>query len=132
MYIIIVGCGSVGLRLAQQLSLGKDNIVVVEKNSFALDKLGARFNGRAILGDALDLQVLEQAGIAACDALFVLTGNENLNLVVGQVVQKMFTVKKVIVQMHSYAKEEMFRKENFIIINRTNLFLEKFKNCLTS
>ena len=130
MYIIIVGLGSVGLRLAQDLSLSKDNVVVIDKNMDALAKLGSRFNGRTIVGDALDLGVLQEAGMQACDAVFVLTGNENLNLVIGQVAKKTFKVKKVIIQMHSFSKEELYRKQDLIIINRTNLFLDKFKDCI--
>jgi len=130
MYIIIVGCGSVGLRLAQDLSLSRDNVVVIDKSREALGRLGNRFNGRTLIGDALDLNILQEAGVHTCDASFILTGNENLNLVIGQVAQKIFKVKKVIIQMHSFSKEKVFRKHGLIIINRTNLFLEKFKNCL--
>ena len=130
MYIVIVGCGSVGLRLAQDLSLSKDNVVVIDKSRDALGKLGARFNGRTIIGGALDLNVLQEAGMHSCDATFVLTGNENLNLVIGQVAQKTFKVKKVIIQMHSFSKEKIFRREGLIIINRTNLFLDKFKHSI--
>ena len=130
MYIIIVGLGSVGLRLAQDLSLSKDNVVVIDKNREALVKLGNRFNGRTIIGDALDVSVLQEAGMKACDAVFVLTGNENLNLVIAQVAQKIFKVKKVVVQMHSFSKEELYKKQDLIIINRTNLFLDKFKDCI--
>ena len=130
MYIIIVGCGNVGQRLAQEFSLSKDNVVVIDKSREALGRLGGRFNGKTIIGDALDTSVLEQAAMYSCDAAFVLTGNENLNLVIGQVAKKIFKVKKVIIQMHSFSKEEVFKKQGLIIINRTNLFLDKFKNCL--
>ena len=130
MYIIIVGCGEVGLRLAQELALGQDDIVVIDTSRRALERLGARFNGRSIHGDGLDLEVLTEAGINSCDVVFVLTGNETLNLVIGQVAQKTFKVKKAAVQVHSLAKEEIFRKKGLIIINRTNLFLDKFKQCI--
>jgi len=104
--------------------------VVIDKSREALGRLGNRFNGRTLIGDALDLNILQEAGVHTCDASFILTGNENLNLVIGQVAQKIFKVKKVIIQMHSFSKEKVFRKHGLIIINRTNLFLEKFKNCL--
>ena len=130
MYIIIIGCGRVGSKLAQDFSLSKDDVVVIDKNRNALGRLAAPFNGRTIIGDALDLGVLQESGIQSCDAIFILTGNENFNLVIGQVAQKMFKVKKVIVQVFSFPKENAFKDKGLTIINRTNLFLGKFKDCL--
>jgi trk system potassium uptake protein TrkA len=130
MYIIIIGCGRVGTKLAQDFSLSKVDVVVIDKSRKALGKLGAPFNGRTVIGDALDLKVLEDSGIRSCDAIFILTGNENFNLVIGQVAQKMFNVKKVVVQVFSFTKEDTFKDKGLTIINRTNLFLDKFKNCL--
>ena len=131
MYIIIVGCGEVGLRLAQSLSQGQDNVVVIDSKRRALERLGARFNGRTIVGDALDLEILQEAGLDGCDVLFVLTGNENLNLVVGQTAQKLYKMNKVVIQVQSFSKEDIFRKKGLIIVNRTNLFLDKFKECIS-
>ena len=130
MYIIIIGCGRVGAKLAQDFSLSKDDVVVIDKSRKALGRLAAPFNGRTIIGDALDQTVLHEAGIEHCDAIFILSGNEDFNLVVGQVAQKMFGVKKVIVQVFSFPKEAAFRDKGLTIINRTNLFLDKFKDCL--
>ncbi|MBN2120235.1 MAG: TrkA family potassium uptake protein [Candidatus Omnitrophica bacterium] len=130
MYIIIVGCGSVGAKLAQDFSLSRDNVVVIDKSRKALGRLSVPFNGRTLIGDAMDLKILQESGISSCDAIFVLTGNENFNLVLGQIAQKMFKVKKVIVQMFSFSKEEAFKKKDLVIINRTNLFLGRFKECI--
>ena len=131
MYIIIIGCGEVGSRLAKDLSSGKDNVVVIDRSRKALKKLGVRFNGRTLRGDGLDLETLEEAGITSCDVIFVLTGNEDLNLVIGQVAKRMYKVKKVVVQAHSYYKEEIFKNKELVIVNRTNLFLDKFKQCIS-
>lgn len=130
MYIIIVGCGDIGYRLSLEFSSGDDNIVVIDKNRRATENLGTRFNGRIIIGDALDVDVLREANMDTADIVFVLTGNENLNLVIGQLAQKMFKVKKVVVQVRSFLKEEVFKKKGLIIINRTNFFLDKFKKCI--
>ncbi len=131
MYILIVGCGDVGSRLARDLSAGKDNVVIIDRSRKALKKLGLRFNGRAVRGDGLDVGTLEEAGVTSCDAMFVLTGDENLNLVIGQVAKKIYKVKKVVVQAHSHYKEEIFQNKELVIVNRTNLFVDKFKQCIS-
>ncbi|HDN86604.1 MAG TPA: TrkA family potassium uptake protein [Candidatus Omnitrophica bacterium] len=131
MYIIIVGCGETGSKLAEDFSLGKDNVVVIDKNPRALSFLGPRFNGRTIVGDGLDLKILEEAGIKNADYLFVLTGKENTNLVIAQIGKKIYKVKKVIVQVQSFLKEEIFKKKGLITINRKALFLDTFKKCIS-
>ncbi len=130
MYIIIIGCGELGSRLAQELSLSND-VVVIDERPGALRSLGSNFNGKTFVGDGLDVNILKEAGIERAEALFVLTGNEDLNVVIGQLAKKMFKVKKVIIQMFSFSKEEMFGKKGLVIINRNRLFLDRFKEALS-
>jgi len=85
MYIVIVGCGNTGRSLAQELSRGIHNVVVVDKNERSLALLGERFNGMSVLGDALALDILEEAGIKGANALFAVTRDDNLNLVVAEI-----------------------------------------------
>ena len=63
-YIIIVGCGKTGKTLALELAQAH-NVVVIDRSRRALDSLGETFNGKKILGDALNVAVLEEAGIKA-------------------------------------------------------------------
>ena len=130
MHIIIIGCGDLGARLAQDLSLGKDNIVIIDTSRNALKKLGMHFNGRTLRGDGLDPKILEEAGVNSCDLVFVLTGNEDLNIVIAEAVQKMYKVNKVVIQINSLFKEDLVAKKGIITVNRTNLFLEQFKKCI--
>ncbi|RLE46225.1 TrkA family potassium uptake protein [Candidatus Woesearchaeota archaeon] len=132
MYIIIIGCGELGIKLAEELSWDKHDVVVIDKKLSALRKLGSNFNGQTISADALDLEVLKTAGIERAEVLFLLTGNDNLNLVIGQLAKKMFKVRKVIVQVFSFSKERVFKNKGLIIINRNNLFLDRFKEALIS
>lgn len=131
MYIIIVGCGDVGSRLAQELSQGKDNVVVIERSLYALGKLGSRFNGQTLIGDGMDVKILQEAGIENCDVLFALTDNDNLNLVIAQIAQKIFGVKKVVLQVRDFDKEVFARSRGLTVINRNTYFLEMFKRCIS-
>jgi len=132
MYIIIVGCSEIGSRLAKSFSSGKDNVVVIDKSRRALKNLGPGFNGRAVNANGGDLGVLKEAGIESADVLVVLTSNENLNLVIAQAAKKIYNVKKAVVQIQSPQKEEVFKKKGIIMVNRTNLFLDEFKQCILS
>ena len=103
---------------------------MVDKSPSALDSLGPDFNGKKIQGDVLNLEVLESAGIKEADALILLTGNDNLNLVIGKVARKKYEVKKVALQVYDLSKKRLFSQEGLIIVNRTYLLVEVFKKCI--
>jgi len=128
-YIILAGCGKTGRYLALELAQSH-NVVMVDKDRKALDSLGQDFNGKKILGDVLNPEILEAAGIREADSLILLTGNDNLNLVVGKAVLKKYKVKKVALQVYDLKKKKIFSQEGLIIVNRTYLLVEVFKKCI--
>ncbi|UCC95192.1 MAG: TrkA family potassium uptake protein [Candidatus Omnitrophota bacterium] len=129
-YIIIVGCGKTGKELAIELA-HTENVVMVDKNLKQLDFLGDDFNGKKIWGDGLDMHTLEDAGVKEADALFLLTGNDNLNIVVGKVVKRKYGVKSVILQINDVVKKKIFQEEGLTIVNRTYLIVEVLKKCIS-
>ncbi len=128
-YLVIVGGGQTGRNLAQELS-SSHNVVVIDKDKDALDALGESFNGKTVLGDALNVEVLESAGIQDADALILLTGNDNFNLVIGKVARRKYGVEKVVLQVYETRKKKLFAEEGLIIVNRTYLLVEVFKKCI--
>ena len=130
-YIVIVGCGKIGKNLAQELS-GVENVVMVDKSLKNLDSLGDDFNGKKIWADALDVNTLEKAEIKDADAVYLLTGNDNLNLVVGKVIKRKYGVKKIILQVNDAMKKKIFKEEGLTIVNRTYLIVEVLKKCILS
>ncbi|MCQ9205151.1 MAG: NAD-binding protein [Omnitrophica bacterium] len=128
-YIIIIGCGKSGKELAQELSKS-ENVVAVDKSLRNLDTLGEDFNGKKVWADALDINTLEEAGIKEANAIFLLTGNDNLNLVVGKVAKRKYGVKKVVLQVNDAIKKKIFKEEGVVIINRTQLIVETLKKSI--
>lgn len=128
-YIVIVGCSRTGRVLAEELSV-TENVVVIDKNLKNLDFLRDDFNGKKIWADALDVNTLEKAGIKEANALFLLTGNDNLNLVVGKVAKRKYKIEKVILQVNDTMKKKIFGEEGLTIINRTYLLGEVLKKCI--
>lgn len=129
-YVIILGCSRTGKILAKELA--KDNnVVVIDKDFKKLDSLGEDFNGKKIWADALDINTLENAGIGQADAFFLLTGNDNLNLVVGKVSKKKYKVKKVILQVNDPEKKGVFLQEGLVVINKTDVLSGILKECIS-
>lgn len=127
--ILIIGCGRTGEKLAKEFS-ANFNVTVLDKNPYALSALGEQFNGETIVGDALDLDVLEKAGIKEANILIIVTGNDNLNLVVGKIAKEMYKREKVLLQIYDYAKKGILSSENVEIIDKTQLLVEVFKKCI--
>lgn len=130
-YIVIVGCGKVGRELALEFSKN-ENVVVVDKDLKQLDSLGDDFNGKKLWADALDVNTLEEAGVSEASAIFLLTGNDNLNLVVGKVVKRKYGVKNVVLQVNDIMKKKIFKEPGLTIVNRTYLIVEVLKKSIAS
>ncbi|MFH1505351.1 MAG: NAD-binding protein [Candidatus Omnitrophota bacterium] len=128
-YVIIIGCGRTGKELALELSKA-ENVVVADKSLKNLDSLGDDFNGKKIWLDALDINNLEETGVKEADIVFLLTGNDNLNLVVGKVIKRKYGVKKVVLQVTDSMKKKIFKEEGLLIINRTYLITEALRKCI--
>ncbi len=128
-YIIIIGCSRTGRVLARELA-DNHNVAVVDKNLKNLDALKEDFNGKKIWADALDVNTLEDAGIKEADAVFLLTGNDNLNVVVGKASRRKYGVKKVVLQVNDPVKKEIFKEEGLTIINKTDILSEVLKKCI--
>ncbi len=82
MYMIVVGAGNLGYYLAQILLEEEHDVVVVERDEKACEKISNELDLVATKGDGTDPKVLEKAGIKEADAVIALTGQDETNMVV--------------------------------------------------
>ena len=122
MYVIIVGCGRVGSELAKLLSAEGHNVVVIDNNPVAFDRLGGTFNGLTLLGNGFSLSLLKQAGIEKADAFCAVTDGDNTNLVSAQAAKKIFKVPKVIARVYDPQRAHIYKALGLDIISGTMLF----------
>ncbi len=122
MYVIIVGCGRVGSELAKLLSAEGHNVVVIDRNQSAFERLGGTFNGLMLQGNGFSLNLLKQAGIEKADAFCCVTNGDNTNLVAAQVAKKIFEVPKVIARVYDPARAHIYEALGLDIISGTILF----------
>jgi len=122
MYVIIVGCGRVGSQLARLLSSEGHNVVVIDKNPAAFERLGGAFNGLTLTGGGFDLDLLKQAGIEKADAFCTVTDGDNTNLISAQVAKKIFKVPKVIARVYDPQRAHIYTALGLDIISGTILF----------
>ena len=122
MYVIIVGCGRVGSELAKLLSAEGHDLVVIDKEQAAFDRLGSTFNGLTLVGSGFSLGTLKQAGIEKTDAFCAVTNGDNTNLISAQVAKKIFKVPKVIARVYDPQRAYIYAALGLEIISGTILF----------
>ena len=109
MNILIIGCGRVGSRLAARLAGQGHNISIVDEARDAFVRLGADFSGKTYQGSGLDHDVLKRAGAEGADLCVTLTGGDNRNLMIAQLLKHKFHVKRSVARLHDPVRAEIFR-----------------------
>jgi trk system potassium uptake protein len=124
MKALIVGCGRVGSALAKRLHGAGWEVVALDESEEALARLGEDWPGEFHLGHALDIRVLEDAGIADADALIASTDGDNTNIVVAQVAKLRYEVPHVAARILDPARAEFYSGRGFDVVSPTGNAIE--------
>lgn len=80
MKIIIVGAGKVGLSIARHLSGEGNDIVLVDKDTEALEEIDSDLDVMSLKGNGLRTSVLLDAGIEDADLIIAATPSDEINM----------------------------------------------------
>jgi trk system potassium uptake protein len=105
---IVIGCGRVGSAVALQLDSEGWDVTAVDEKEEALSRLGENWSGGFVRGHGMDIGVLREAGIEDTDAMVVSTNGDNTNIVIGQVAQKRFGIRCVVVRVLDPARADHY------------------------
>lgn len=108
MNILIIGCGKVGTALASRLSEAGHDISVVDSDARNFMQLPHDFTGMTFEGFECDQDVLQRAGIAACDIVAVVTHDDNINIMAAQIAHKVFNVRRVVTRIYDPEREDAY------------------------
>jgi len=109
-YVVIVGCGRLGAYLADGLSRQGHSVVVIDRAEDNFRGLSSDFSGFRIVGDATESAVLQEAKTRDADVFIAATGEDNVNLMVCQVAQKVFGVRQAMARVSDPAREDLYRQ----------------------
>ncbi len=98
MYIVIVGAGKIGYSLAKLLLEEEHDVIMVEKDSIKTQKIVDELDIVCITDDATKDGVLDSANVHEADAVIVLTGFDEINLIVGMLAKEK-GAKKVAIKL---------------------------------
>jgi trk system potassium uptake protein TrkA len=128
-HLIVGGCGRLGSDIAEQLSREDDHdVVVVDVQRLAFDRLGGAFNGETVVGDVTDRDVLEQAGIDRADGLLAVTRSDNANLMCVQTAQHLYGVPRTVARLFNPEREGVYRRLGVRYVSGTGLLSKLFIN----
>jgi trk system potassium uptake protein TrkA len=130
MYVIVVGCGYLGAYLSNLLSLEGHNIVVIDKNPSAFERLGKTFNGITMAGDAINIDVLKQAGIENADAFYAVTDNDNANIMASQIAKNIFKINRCIARIYDPGRASMYQRFGLDVVSGTVLLASMMRDKL--
>src|SRR5579862_7198247 len=114
--VIVIGCGRVGSAVALDLRNAGWEVSVIDEREDAMVRLGDVWSGEFHVGHGMDIQLLQRAGIEDADAVVVTTDGDNSNIVIGQMAQKKFDVRSVIVRILDPARAEFFKSRGLNVV----------------
>lgn len=109
-YTVVIGCGRLGANLANTLSDGGGNVLIIDKNKDAFRKLSPSFGGLFIAGDATDLDVLQEAQISKANVVVAVTNSDNANIMVAQIARELLHIQRVIARLYDPERECVYRE----------------------
>ena len=121
MNILIIGCGRIGVSLAERLDAHGHDVAIVDSDIDNFRALSDEFTGITVCGMPMDMHVMQNAGIQNCDAVAVVTPDDNLNITVSQVVKEFFGVENVLARISDPTREKVFKKFGLNTVCPTNL-----------
>jgi len=108
--IVILGCGRVGAMLASMMDRAGHKVSVIDYSNEAFRRLDSTFNGRTVIGNGVDEEVLIRAGIKDADAFAAVTNGDNRNIMASQIAKEIFHVKKVVCRIYDPIRESTYNE----------------------
>jgi trk system potassium uptake protein TrkA len=128
--VLVIGCGRVGSAVALQLRGAGWDVSVIDEREDALGRLGDDWAGEFHVGHGMDIPLLRTAGIEDADAVVVTTDGDNSNIVIGQMAQKQFDVRSVVVRILDPARAEFFKSRGLNVVCPTQSAIETLTNAV--
>lgn len=131
MNFIVVGCGRVGAELSFRLFKNGHQVVIVDSDQKAFNRLHPDFRGRVVEGEALSSDALSRAGIDKADGVAVVTNSDTMNAVIGHTIRTHYpNVKQVIVRNYDPAMREMLEAFGLQLVSSTAWGAERVQELL--
>ncbi|MEJ2008802.1 MAG: NAD-binding protein [Acidobacteriota bacterium] len=110
MKIIVIGYGRVGSQFISKIDKEAHQVVVIDKERSALERAEQPQGVRFLYGNAIDEDILREAGADSADMMLALTRDENTNLMIAQIARVIFNMPRVIAVVYDPDREPYFHE----------------------
>jgi trk system potassium uptake protein TrkA len=124
MRAIIVGCGRVGAGIAERLGRAGHDVIVIDVNTEAFNRLEPDFPGAAVRGDGTDEDVLRRAGAQGADLFYALTEGDNRNILAAQLAAESLDVGRVVAKINDPVRSEAYASLGIATLCRTAILVD--------
>jgi len=124
MRVVILGCGKLGSRLAEQLSQAGHRIVILDWDRDAFKKMGPNFKGECLTGSGFSEDNMQRAFEEKADVFVAVTDRDNVNIMIAQWVKNKFKVPRVITRIYDPILAGAYRELGLETVCPTHLTLE--------
>jgi trk system potassium uptake protein TrkA len=132
MNFIVVGCGRVGAELSLRLCKSGHQVVVVDQDASAFNRLDSEFRGRTVEGEAVSEKVLERAGIAESNGLAAVTNSDTLNAAVAHTARVFYNVPVVVARNYDPTLRTMLEAFDLQTVSSSSWGAQKVEEILAS
>ncbi|MEM1146305.1 MAG: Trk system potassium transporter TrkA [Pseudomonadota bacterium] len=113
MRVIICGAGRVGQGIARRLAQEHHDIIMIDEDNALVEQVQIDFDVRGVVGHAAHPDVLRAAGADDTDMLIAVTHFDEINMVICQVADTLFSVPTKIARVRAQAYLETRNAELF-------------------
>jgi trk system potassium uptake protein len=110
MKVVIVGAGSVGRYMADELLSSGHEVTLLDQDTTLVRRVGATASSgvKWMAGDGCEVAVLAQAGAETADVVAAVTGDDEDNLVISLLAKQEFAVPRVVARVNNPNNHWMF------------------------
>ena len=137
MFVLVVGAGRVGSTIATKALRAGHTVSVLDEDPLSHERLDVEMGnaweeagGRFTIGTALEIEALEEAGIAEADLFIASTDGDNTNLVVAQIARRRFEIDKVIVRVLDPLRAEWYSEQGLQTVCPTQVAIEMLEQAV--
>src|SRR5579862_5374519 len=132
MFMLIVGCGRVGSAVAKRALAAGHDVSVMDRDPLSHERLDTDLRttwedagGRFTVGMALEIDGLIEAGIEGADVFLAATSGDNTNLVIAQIAQRRFKVRRVVVRVADPARASWYGEQGLVTVCPTKVAIDQ-------
>jgi trk system potassium uptake protein TrkA len=130
MRIVILGSGRLGSRLANALAAEDNQVDVVDNDDTKFKSLEERPNIQRILGNIFDEETAQAVFETSPDLFIVVTGKDNVNLMVAQAMKKQYHIPRVLVRVFDPTLAKVYRDLGMETVCPTNFAIQEIQTMI--